>query len=193
MKNILLIISVYAACLWGCSHRQYAPVAAEVQPETGIDEEGAVQEPAWTYFERLSIAFGGDTSCVGITDSMTLPDWYSGCFVNSSDRLTINVVGDSLTLRRQLEQMLHGNEFDIGKGLYSKNEQRLVRQRLRDAVDRIPHQNRRNMSWNSKEDGTIDIFIQSTDPSVIDSFRTNVYDSPLLRFQLAPEVGIILQ
>ncbi len=75
------------------------------------DEEGAVQEPAWTYFERLSYLFGADSTCVGMTDDMNFPEWYSGCFVNDRDRLTINVVGDTAKIRDILAQQLGGNEL----------------------------------------------------------------------------------
>lgn len=51
------------------------------------EEEGAVQEPARTYFEKLSYLFGADSTCVGMTDDMNFPEWYSGCFVNGRNRL----------------------------------------------------------------------------------------------------------
>ncbi len=181
----------------GCSRQTFDNNRTEAAPEidatNDIDEEGAVQEPAWTYFERLSIAFGCDSSCIGITDDMILPDWYSGCFVNSDNRLTINVIGDSLQLRRKLEKILRGNEFDVGKGLYSKNEQRAANKQIREAADRNRHRFSHNISWSTREDGTIDVFIEGSDSVTTDSFRTIVYDSPLLRIHIAPEVGITLQ
>lgn len=155
------------------------------------EEEYAVQEPAWTYYERLSLALGCDSGCIGISSDMTLPDWYSGCFVNDKDRLTINVIGDSLQLRQMLEDMLKGDEFDMGMGLYSRNEQRAVTDSLRKAVERDSL--RMNMSCDSNVDGTVDVTLEASGDSVIEAFRKDVFDSPLLRFKLADKVGIIFE
>lgn len=121
---------------------------------------------------------------------MTLPDWYSGCFVNERDRLTINVIGDSLRLRKMLEDMLKGDEFDMGMGLYSRNEQRAVTDSLLKAVERASV--RMSMSCSSNVDGTVDVTLEASNDSAIEVFRKEVFDSPLLRFKRADKVGIIL-
>ncbi|WP_289870921.1 energy transducer TonB [Duncaniella dubosii] len=155
------------------------------------EEEYAVQEPAWTYYERLSLALGCDSGSIGISSDMTLPDWYSGCFVNDKDRLKINVIGDSLQLRQMLEDMLKGDEFDMGVGLYSRNEQRAVTDSLLKAVERDSL--RMNMSCGSNVDGTVHVTLEASGDSVIEAFRKDVFDSPLLRFKLADKVGIIFE
>ncbi len=138
------------------------------------EEEYAVQEPAWTYYERLSLALGCDSGSVGISSDMTLPDWYSGCFVNDKDRLTINVIGDSLQLRQMLEDMLKGDDFDMGIGLYSRNEQRAVTDSLLKAVERDSL--RMNMSCESNVDGTVDVTLEASGDSVIEAFRKDVFN-----------------
>ncbi|MDE5875893.1 MAG: hypothetical protein K2H47_00070 [Muribaculaceae bacterium] len=158
--------------------------------EESYEEEGGGQEPAWTYYERLSYAFGADSTCVGLNNDMDYPDWYSGCFVNDIDRLTINVIGDTLHLRPILNNLLDGDEFDLGHGLYSKKEALKVKRLLTEAIEKSGHLP--NMTYGLKEDGTIEICIEGKDDSVIEDFRKNIFDSPLLRFKRSEEVGIIL-
>lgn len=192
MYKIALTLALIAAiCAYSCRSYRPAPLLSESQDTSAsYGEEGAVQEPAWTYYERLSLALGCDSSSIGISSDMTLPGWYSGCFVNDNDRLTINVIGDSLQLRQMLENMLNGNEFDMGMGLYSWNEQRAVTDSLLNAVEHSPI--RLNMSCGSNVDGTLDVTLEAADDSAIESFRKEVFDSPLLRFSRADRVGIIL-
>ena len=178
-----------------CSHSTYKSLPGDIGTATVAatqsDEEWAVQEPAWTYYERLSLALGCDSNSIGISSDMTLPDWYSGCFVNKRDRLTINVIGDSLQLRRMLEDMLQGDEFDMGMGLFSWNEQRAVTDSLLKAVERSPVDI--NMSCSSNVDGTVEVTLEASNDSAIEVFRKEVFDSPLLRFKRADKVGIILE
>lgn len=164
--------------------------AASYDEEENYDEEAGGQEPAWTYYERLSYVFGADSTCVGLRNDMDYPDWYSGCFVNDRDRLTINVIGDTLQLRPMLNTLLNGDEFDLGYGLYSKKEALKVKQLLTEAIEKRCHLP--NMTYGLEEDGTIEICIEGKDDSVIEDFRKNIFDSPLLRFKRSEEVGIIL-
>ncbi|MDE6670487.1 MAG: hypothetical protein K2K26_12525 [Muribaculaceae bacterium] len=163
---------------------------ASYDKEESYEEEGGVQEPAWTYYERLSYAFGADSTCVGLRNDMDYPDWFSGCFVNDRDRLTINVIGDTLQLRPMLNTLLNGDEFDLGYGFYSKKEALKVKQLLTEAIEKSSHLP--NMTYGLKEDGTIEICIEGKDDSVIEDFRKNIFDSPLLRFRRSEELGIIL-
>ena len=126
-------------------------------------------------------------------DDMNFPDWYSGCFVNDRDRLTINVVGDTATIRKMLANKLDGNEFDIGMGLYSKREQIRTSVLLNEAIANRYKGFHGNLISGSNEDGTIDICIQGDNDSVIAKFKKEVFDSPLLRFTIADEVRIIPQ
>ncbi len=178
-----------------CSRSTYKSLPGDIGTATVAatqsDEEWAVQEPAWTYYERLSLALGCDSNSIGISSDMTLPDWYSECFVNKRDRLTINVIGDSLQLRRMLEDMLQGDEFDMGMGLFSWNEQRAVTDSLLKAVERSPVDI--NMSCSSNVDGTVEVTLEASNDSAIEVFKKEVFDSPLLRFKRADKVGIILE
>lgn len=152
------------------------------------DEEGAVQEPAWTYFERLSYLFGADSTCVGMTDDMNFPEWYSGCFVNDRNRLTINVIGDTVEIRDVLTQQLGGNEFDLGVGVCSIKEQINTRRLLREA---IAQKYNGDFTSETKPDGTIDICLQGSNDSIIPNFKRDVFDAPILRFTLADTIGLI--
>lgn len=151
------------------------------------DEEGAVQELAWTYFERLSYLFGADSTCVGMTDDMNFPEWYSGCFVNDRNRLTINVVGDTVEIRNVLAQQLGGNEFDLGIGVCSIKEQIKTIQLLREA---IAQKYDGDLTFGNKSDGTIEVCLQGNNDSIISKFKRDVFDSPILRFTLSDKVGI---
>ena len=150
IKRVHTIVVFVILLLSGCS-KSYKNVVSynsigysqqKHQEEIFIsDEEGAVQEPAWTYFEKLSFLFGADSTCVGIHDDMKFPEWYSGCFINDRNRLTINVVGDTAEIRDALVRQLGGNEFDLGIGVCSIKEQIKTRQQLREAVatSRLAH------------------------------------------------------
>ena len=178
-----------------CSQKIYSPIPnnenAELITTSQDDEEWAVQEPAWTYFERLSFAF--DSTCNGIRSDMDFPDWYSGCFVNDKNRLTINVIGDTLKLRHMLNELLQGDEFDIGVGLYSKRQQQAVDSLLAKAVDESDSPVSRPLTWAWYEDGTIGVTVQGNNDSVIGQFKREVFDSPLLRFSRGEKVGILLE
>ena len=180
-----------------CSRKIHQPILNNEKVEritsAQKNEEGAVQEPAWTYFERLSYAFGADSTCIGIRNDMDFPDWYSGCFVNDKNRLTINVIGDTLKLRRMLNELLQGNEFDIGVGLYSKRQQQVVDSLLTKAVDESDSPVSRPLMWAWYEDGTIGVTVQGNNDSVIGQFKREVFDSPLLIFSRDEKVGILLE
>lgn len=180
-----------------CSQKIYQPNPSNENVEritaTQSDEEGAVQEPAWTYFERLSYVFGADSTCIGIRNDMDFPDWYSGCFVNDKNRLTINVIGDTLGLRHMLNELLQGNEFDIGIGLYNKRQQQEVDSLLTKAVNKSNSAVARPLMWAWNEDGTIDVTVQGNDDSVIEQFKREVCESPLLRFSRSEKLGILLE
>lgn len=206
MKNLLLLLLIFVISggIYGCADRiskktaspAPAPMASfETMGDRAPsdDEEGAVQEPAWTYYERLSYLFGADSTCVGISSDMVFPEWYSGCFVNNRDRLTINVVGDTTKLRKMLTDKLGGNEFDIGVGLYSKSQQQAVDSLLKKAMEESDSPVARPLMWGWEEDGTIGVTVQGVDDSVIDRFKRDVFDSPLLRFSRSEKVGIIVE
>lgn len=194
-KLIYMLLCGAVVMAVSCSRSTYKSLPGDTGSATVAatqsDEEWAVQEPAWTYYERLSLALGCDSNSIGISSDMTLPDWYSECFVNKRDRLTINVIGDSLQLRRMLEDMLQGDEFDMGMGLFSWNEQRAVTDSLLKAVERSPVDI--NMSCSSNVDGTVEVTLEASNDSAIEVFRKEVFDSPLLRFKRVDKVGIILE
>ena len=196
-KIIYILSSVIVAISIGCSHKTYKYLPADSGSEnstvTQSDEEGAVQEPAWTYYERLSYAFGADSTSIGISNDMDFPDWYSGCFMNDRNRLTINVIGDTTKIRPMLTNLLQGNEFDIGEGLYSKRQQRTVDSLLTKAVNESNSTVARPLTWAWYEDGTIGLTVQGNNDSVIGQFKREVFDSPLLRFSRWEKVGLLLE
>lgn len=192
--RLLLLTTLLVVILCSCSRKVHSLSAGIFQDESVatdnvvMDEEGAVQEPAGTYYERLSYAFGADSTCVGMRNDMDFPEWYSGCFVNDRDRLTINVIGDTLKLRPMLTELLDGNEFDLGLGVCSKKEQIKVRQLLHEA---IAENYKGNMTSGSNEDGTISVTLQGENDSVVERFKREVFDSPILRFKVAEQVGVV--
>ena len=193
-KPIYILSTVFVLISMSCSYKTYKSIANNGNMEniTAPQEDGAVQEPAWTYYERLSHVFSADSSCVGITDDMDFPDWYSGCFVNDRDRLTINVIGDTLRLRSMLTELLGGNEFDLGVGVCSMKEHIKTRELLDEAISRNYNKIAKgNLTSGSNPDGTINICIQGENDSIIDLFRRLVFDSPILRFKVAQQVGIM--
>ena len=203
MKPLLLILLIFVLSggIYGCTDRitkkTAAPAPAPMASFETIgdrvpsdDEEGAVQEPAWTYYERLSYLLGADSTCIGISSDMVCPDWYSGCFVNNRDRLTINVIGDTTKLRKMLAKELGGNEFDIGVGLYNRSQQQAVDPLLKKAMEESDSPVARPLMWAWEEDGTIYVTVQGVDDTVIDRFKREVFDSPLLRFSRSEKVRI---
>lgn len=202
-KLIYILTFAVVALSAGCSRRAYnylpADRDAEISAVALSDEEGAVQEPAWTYYERLSYAFGADSACVGISNDMDLPDWYSGCLFNERNRLTINVVGDTLEARPMLAELLRGNEFDLGVGVCSRKEMLKTLALLDTAISRMDTISRSpmfhkatngNMVWWGNEDGTITVCVESDDDSIVDVFKREVFDSPLLRFEVSAKVRV---
>lgn len=199
----LLCIVAFMTGLWGCSkktqHAQSGIVPDELvaaiqgnvhAAEDYGDVEGAVQEPAWTYFERLSIAFDGDSTCIGMKADMDFPEWYSGCFVNDRDRLTINVIGDTVKMRRMLNDMLRGNEFDLGVGVCNKTTQQQKLRLLREAVERSG--TKLDVGFSSREDGTIEVTLTGDSIDAVDRFKSEIFDSPILRFKTVESLEIIL-
>ncbi len=197
--NRVLMIVAFAILLLvsGCSksYKNVVSYSATVYPDhkyeeenVASDEEGALQEPAWTYFERLSYMFGADSTYVGMTDDMNFPEWYSGCFVNDRNRLTINVVGDTVEIRDALARRLGGNEFDLGIGVCSIKEQIKTKQLLREA---IAQKYNGDLTSETNPDGTIDIRLQGNNDSIISNFKRDVFDAPILRFTLADKIELI--
>lgn len=196
IESYIILLLVLWSCM-SCSRRIHvASIETMLREEDHSsvmeEEEGAAQEPAWTYYERLSYAFGADSMCVGMRNDMDFPDWYSGCFVNDRDRLTINVVGDTVQLRKMLKEMLGGDEFDLGMGVCSKKEQLRTREQLDQAIaENYSKISQGSLTSGSNEDGTIDLCIEGNDDTIINRFREEVFDSPILRFTVAEQVGII--
>lgn len=197
ISRVTMIVAFAILLLSGCSKSYKNAVSyggtgyteqKHKEENLASDEEGAVQEPAWTYYERLSYLFGADSTCVGMTDDMNFPEWYSGCFVNDRNRLTINVVGDTVEIRDALSKQLGGNEFDLGIGVCSIKEQIKTTQLLRDAVAKKYDG---DLTFGTKSDGTIDVCLQGNNDSVISKFQREVFDSSILRFTLSDRVGII--
>lgn len=197
ISRVTMILAFAILLLSGCS-KSYKNVVSysgtgyteqkHEEENFASEEEGAVQEPAWTYFERLSYMFGADSTCVGMTDDMNFPEWYSGCFVNDRNRLTINVVGDTVEIRDALSQQLGGNEFDLDIGVCSIKEQIKTRQLLRSAIAKKYNG---DLTSGTKPDGTIDICLQGNNDSIISNFKRDVFDAPILRFTLADTIGLI--
>lgn len=197
-RNILFTLLALSVC--ACSKAYRLPVSSptvnmaqeifvnEDVPEASSDDEGAVQEPAWTYYERLSYLFGADSTCVGMRNDMDFPTWYSGCFVNDGNRLTINVIGDTASIREMLIEKLGGGEFDLGVGICPKKEQIQTQERMMEAV---ANKFNGNLTSGLNEDGTINVCIQGSNDSVIARFKKDVFASPILRFTLADEVGVV--
>lgn len=156
------------------------------------DEEGAVQEPAWTYYERLSYLFGADSTRIGIdVNNMDLPDWYCDCYFNDKGRLSINIVGDTLKMRPMLEEMLQGPDFDLGIGICSKKEQLRIDSLLLDAIQRkYIGKYTGNVMTMGNVDGSIEVYLQGDNDSIIQQFKYDVFDHPILRFKVAKDVSI---
>ena len=189
--------------IWGCS-KKARQVQTGIVPDEFVaaiqsnvhaaeeygEEEGAVQEPAWTYFERLSIAFDGDSTFIGMKADMDFPEWYSGCFVNDRDRLTINVIGDTVEMRKMLNDLLRGNEFDLGIGVCNKTTQQQTLRQLREAVGRS--ETKQDVGWSAREDGTIEVTLTGDSIEAVGKFKNEIFDSPILRFKTVESLEIIL-
>jgi len=197
ISRVTMIVAFAILLLSGCSKSYKNAVSyggtgyteqKHKEENLASDEEGTVQEPAWTYFERLSYLFGADSTCVGMTDEMNFPEWYSGCFVNDRNRLTINVVGDTVETREALSQQLGGNEFDLGIGVCSIKEQIKTTQLLREAIAKKYDG---DLTFGAKSDGSIDVCLQGNNDSIISKFKRDVFDSHILRFTLSDKVGIV--
>lgn len=202
-RHLFLSILVFIVGSWSCSKKARQvqtgivpdQLVATIQNNIPADdeygeEEGAVQEPAWTYFERLSIAFDGDSTCIGMKADMDFPEWYSGCFVNDRDRLTINVIGDTVEMRRMLNDLLRGNEFDLGVGVCNKTTQQQTLRQLREVVEKS--ETKQSMGWSAGVDGTIEITLTGDSIEAVDKFKREILDSPILRFKMVESMDIIL-
>lgn len=89
-----------------------------------------------------------------------------------------------------MAELLNGNEFDLGIGICPKKEQIRVQELLHEA---IASNYKGAMQSSSDEDGTITVILQGKDSSVVEDFKKNVFDSPILRFEIADKVGIELR
>ena len=202
-KLIFLPVVLVMTGIWSCSRKVQQVQTGIVQDELVVaiqnniveaeaygEEEGGVQEPAWTYFERLSIAFDGDSTCIGMKADMDFPEWYSGCFVNDRDRLTINVIGDTVEMRTMLNDLLGGNEFDLGMGVCNKTTQQQTLRLLREAMERSG--TKQDVGFSSREDGTIEVTLTGDSIEAVDRFKSEIFNSPILRFKTADSLEIIL-
>ncbi|MDE5791758.1 MAG: hypothetical protein K2H96_11100 [Muribaculaceae bacterium] len=162
MRNIngLAVLSIVFVLtgIWSCSKKtlqvQTGIVSDELVTviqnsnavsEAYLEEEGAVQEPAWTYFERLSIAFDGDSTCIGMKADMDFPEWYS---------------------------------------------QQQTRRLLREAMERSG--TKQDVGFSSREDGTIEVTLTGDSIEAVDKFKSEIFDSPILRFKTVESLEIIL-
>ena len=199
----VLCVVTFMTGLWSCSQKTHNvqtgiisdELVAAIQNNIPVaeeygEEEGAVQEPAWTYFERLSIAFDGDSTCIGMKSDLDFPEWYSGCFVNDRDRLTINVIGDTVEMRTMLNDLLGGNEFDLGVGVCNKTTQQQTLRLLREAMERSV--TKQDAGFSSREDGTIEVTLTGDSIESVDRFKSEILDSPILRFKTVESLEIIL-
>lgn len=203
-KSLYIFMFVIVWIFMSCSQKTYNSRTRNMAMDNIIaaqseEDEGAVQEPAWAYYERLSYIFGADSTCIGISNDMDFPDWYSGCFVNDRNRLTINIIGDTLKTRRMLAKLLQGNEFDLGVGVSSRKEMLRTLSLLDTAVSNMDTVSpspicreaiNGNLIWWGNEDGTITICIEGDNDSIINVFRKDVFDSPLLRFEVHDKVRV---
>ena len=202
-RLVFLPVVLVMTGIWSCS-RKTQQVQTGIVPDEFVatvrdniptaeeygEEEGAGQEPAWTYFERLSIAFDGDSTCIGMKSDMDFPEWYSGCFVNDRDRLTINVIGDTVEMRTMLNDLLGGNEFDLGVGVCNKTTQQQTLRLLREAMERSV--TKQDVGFSSREDGTIEVTLTGDSIEAVDRFKSEILDSPILRFKTVESLEIIL-
>lgn len=222
LRNLVLLLAILLIVgFWGCT-KKVQPIQTDTihsKPIVGMqntnedsffgeegemDEEGAMQEPAWTYFERLSLAFDGDSTFIGMKDDMNFPDWYSGCFFNNNDKLTINVIGDTVELRKMLIKLLDGYEFDLGVGVCNKKTQLQTKQLLEKALEKSSDKSELSISreqgdtldvsatLSSQPDGTIEVTLYGDTVNAVDRFKKEIFDSPILRFKTGVSASIIL-
>jgi len=153
------------------------------------NENDTLPEVALTYAKRLSYAFGADSTCVGIDErNMNLPDWYCDSYFNNKGRLSINIVGDTLKLRPMLEDMLQGADFDLGIGICSKKEQLRVDSLLFEAIQ---SKYSGPFSTSGNVNGSIDVYLQGDNDSIIQKFKNEVFNHPILRFKVGMDVGVV--
>lgn len=162
----------------------------EHQEVYDFEEEGVSQEPATTYYNRLSIAFDGDSTCIGMKNDMNFPEWYSGCFYNNNNRLTINVIGDTVEIRKMLVDLLGGDEFDLGIGVCNKSTQLQTKKLLHEAIEKSKL--KQDLGISAEADGSIEIMLTGDSINAVDRFKKEVFDSPILRFKITEKIGIIL-
>ncbi len=199
ISRVSMTVAFAILLLSGCS-KSYRNVGSYysnnnyVEQNYGIgnytpNENDTLPEAALTYAKRLSYAFGADSTCAGIDEhNMNLPDWYCDCYFNNKGRLSINIVGDTLKYRPILEEMLQGSDFDLGIGICSKKEQLRVDSLLFNAIQSKYFG---NFSTIGNVDGSIDVYLQGDNDSIIQQFKNDVFDHPILRFKVAMDVGVV--
>lgn len=146
--------------------------------------ETVIQKPAWNYFERLSNAFGLDSVPAGINDIISAPDWFSGCYVNKNGRLTINVVGDTVTIRKMLRQLFGSNDFDLSLVSFSKNDQIQVLNDFRQAIAQDTSALTDYLFWSTNNDGTIKVILKNISSKNVEKFKNTIFDSPIIQFKI---------
>lgn len=224
LRNLVLLLAiVLIAGLWACS-KKAQPIQADIMPsehivaqqspthnpyerkEGDMDEEGYDSEIADTYYQRLCAAFSGDSTAYGMNNDMDYPDWYSGCFFNDKGTITINVVGDTAKIRKELIKLLGGNDFDLGVGVCSKKTQLQTMKLLDEALERSRSKDTSDshilkgqgdtinvsMTIAPNTNGTIEIGLYGDTVNAVNRFKKEIFDSPILRFYTGVGARVVL-
>lgn len=197
MKNRYLLL-VYSSCVWlafSC-HFSSSPKQAEGMPNNSAGEiadssriasgEKPVQEVPMRLLEKLGELYGDNPPAVAgfSVDSKNCPDFIGGVYINDRNTLVIQIRGDSVQVRKQLEKALGSKEFIVEPaGAYTEKELNVIQDELSkrwDALMGTPVI--RNVTSSAVGINDIEIRLKVNTPEKRKEFREKVMDSPAFRF-----------
>ena len=190
MENYYLSL-VCLSCLWLVSScnlstsRKPADVVPEDSVNQIVDREKATQEVPTRLLHKLGELYGDNPpGVVGFSvESKDCPNFIGGVYINDRDTLVIQIRGDSVAVRKQLEDVLDSKEFIVEPaGAYTQKELTVIQNKLSERWDALmdaPMQNVVSMGVGIND---IEIRLMLNTPEKRKEFREKVMDSPAFRF-----------
>lgn len=191
MENYYLSL-VCLSCLWLVSScnlstsRKPADVVPEDSVNQIVDREKATQEVPTRLLHKLGELYGDNPpGVVGFSvESKDCPNFIGGVYINDRDTLVIQIRGDSVAVRKQLEDVLDSKEFIVEPaGAYTQKELTVIQNKLSERWDALMDapvmQNVVSMGVGIND---IEIRLMLNTPEKRKEFREKVMDSPAFRF-----------
>lgn len=195
MKKVvpLLICFCFAVFFSSCGMSTSGKQADADTVQQDSLAEASVQLVPMLLLEKLGKVYGDNSSgVVGFSvDSKNCPDFIGGVYINRSGRLVIQIKGDSVAVREQLEEVLESKDFLVEPNLtYTQKELFEINDKLVEQWTKLQGTPvMRNATSAGVGTHDIEVRLIVNTPEKRREFREKVMDSPAFRF-VGPETPV---